>query len=274
MIYTESYVDRLKISINRALKKTILLKKEKLSRRASGNVGILSLTVDFRKGEEELFNDLKKAYLEWRNRLGESAITCNVTGGTDKQSSDAEHKTKKVCEYWNQDKELISLSPIRLKFTVEAAFKPWIGFTSTTGPGMYGELNSTMRIFDAKQDTAAAMQALMARGKDAEERLAREILEAKKRNAERARNPIALPGSIAKEIAEYLRLEYGESWWQKGALRASNLKFVGEYIIDGVATQYWSYPTSTGVEWATVERFDDGYCLGMTSAPPPEGRNI
>ncbi len=274
MRYTESYVDRLKISINRALKKTILLKKEELSRRASGDVGILSLTVDFSKGEEELFNNLKKAYLEWRRRLGESAKTCNVTGGTGRQSSDTELKTKQLCEYWNQDKELISLSPIRLKFTVEAAFKPWIGFTSTTGQGMYGELSSTMRIFYEKQETAATIQALMARGKEAEERLAREILETKKRNAERARNPIALPGGIAKEIAEYLRLEYGERWWQKGAIRASNLKFVGEYVIDGVTTQYWSYPTSTGVEWATVERFDDGYCLGMTSDPPPEGRNI
>lgn len=80
-----------------------------------------------------------------------------------------------------------------------------------------------------------------------------------------------LPENIATEIASYLRLEYGERSQDKASLKEHDLVYEGDFVLDGVPTQFWRYPTWDGFAWATVERFENSYCLGMTDVPPPTG---
>ena len=58
---------------------------------------------------------------------------------------------------------------------------------------------------------------------------------------------------IEKDILEYLHLEYGESPEDADALKLSDLKYEGKFLLDGVPTHYWSYPTSSPC-WAIVQR--------------------
>lgn len=70
-------------------------------------------------------------------------------------------------------------------------------------------------------------------------------------------------------LADYLRLEYGEDINDAESIKASDLIYVGHFVIDGVATDYWSYPTSGEPSWAIIEKIDDRDCASMTSNPPP-----
>ena len=54
-------------------------------------------------------------------------------------------------------------------------------------------------------------------------------------------------------VLEYLHLEYGEKAGDENALKASDLVYVGEYVIDGIPCQYWSYPTSDEPMWVIIE---------------------
>ena len=79
-------------------------------------------------------------------------------------------------------------------------------------------------------------------------------------------------------LLEYLHLEYGEEAGEEDALKASDLVYVGEYVIDGIPCKYWSYPTTGEPMWATIEDYSglESYsglrCIGMTATPPPQGR--
>ena len=64
-------------------------------------------------------------------------------------------------------------------------------------------------------------------------------------------------------------MEYGEKAGADNALKASDLVYVGEYVIDGIPCQYWSYPTSGEPMWATIENNSGLRCMGMTATPPP-----
>jgi hypothetical protein len=272
-----SRLDKLRIFIARAQYKTILLEKHYQSARSSGDVrSELWLTVDFRKRADDVFSHLKKAYLNWRREVRDSARACEVVGYVDDKSSEGEQRIRSLCELWNQDAELTALPPINFILVVEAGVWSWMGLTSSVAPvvPMDRQNSSTMRLFDFKQEHAQEMAAWETHwaeyGKKNEESLARELEAAKKKNAEKARNPMQVPKGVAGELAAYLRLEFGESWYPR-SVKAYHLKFVGEYMIDGVTTQYWSFPTSAEPMWATVERFDNSYSLGMTSDPPPVG---
>lgn len=76
-----------------------------------------------------------------------------------------------------------------------------------------------------------------------------------------------IPEGIKKEIVSYVRLEFGEDSSDPDALQESDLKYEGEFIINGVPTHYWRCG-DTSRTWATVEPFGDSYCLGMTSSSP------
>jgi hypothetical protein len=96
--------------------------------------------------------------------------------------------------------------------------------------------------------------------------------ERKQRRSSPVRTPVRLPWNIRGRIASYLRLEFGESRWAKGSLKAADLTLVGEWVVDGVPTQFWRYPSSAprGHDWAIVERFDDHFSLGFADGPPPD----
>lgn len=73
-------------------------------------------------------------------------------------------------------------------------------------------------------------------------------------------------------LLEYLHLEYGEEAGEEDALKTSDLVYVGEYVIDGILCQYWSYPTTGEPMWATIEGYSGLRCIGMTATPPPQSR--
>lgn len=81
-----------------------------------------------------------------------------------------------------------------------------------------------------------------------------------------------MPRTIRSQLAHYLRLEYGEDHKDKSSIKAKDLSFDGEFVIDGVPTQFWRYPSSDpqGYNWATVERFEDNCVLGFADEPPPK----
>lgn len=71
-------------------------------------------------------------------------------------------------------------------------------------------------------------------------------------------------------IADYLRLEYGEDESDPDALKAKDIQHLGNFIINGVPTDYFAFPQSEEpYMWAIIERIDGRDCAGMTSAPPP-----
>lgn len=78
-----------------------------------------------------------------------------------------------------------------------------------------------------------------------------------------------LEENIEQSILEYLHLEYGETPDDSDALKITDIKYEGLFILDGVETHYWSYPTSSPC-WAIVQPFQDSYCFSMSTTPPSE----
>ena len=78
-----------------------------------------------------------------------------------------------------------------------------------------------------------------------------------------------LEDDIEKGVLEYLHLEYGESPEDEDSLKLSDLKYEGEYILEGIPTYFWSYPTNSPC-WAIVKPYDDAYCFDMTTTSPVE----
>ena len=74
--------------------------------------------------------------------------------------------------------------------------------------------------------------------------------------------------SIEEKIVRYLQLEFGEDEDDTEALRASDLRYLGEAELDGVVTQFWSFPCNEPC-WATVQYIDKRRIFGMVSELPP-----
>jgi len=81
---------------------------------------------------------------------------------------------------------------------------------------------------------------------------------------------VPLPANIASEVLRYLLLEYGESPNDPDALKLSDLSYEGEHLHEGVPTHFWSYASSTGKAYATVELNAHGYTIDMTKCGPGE----
>ena len=71
-------------------------------------------------------------------------------------------------------------------------------------------------------------------------------------------------------IADYLRLEYGESIDDIDSIKAHDIKHIGHFIVNGIPTDYFTYPQSgSSYMWATIETIEERDCAGITSTPPP-----
>jgi hypothetical protein len=82
---------------------------------------------------------------------------------------------------------------------------------------------------------------------------------------------VPLPPDIASDVLRYLLLEYGESADDPDALKLSDLKYEGEHLHEGVPTHFWSYPSSRGKAYATVEMSASGsYIIDMIPYGPGE----
>ena len=77
-----------------------------------------------------------------------------------------------------------------------------------------------------------------------------------------------LPSDIETQIIDYLNQEYG-AYEEQEMLRETDLTYVGEYVVDGRSTRFWSFPCSTEPGcWATVEEYESSYLISVTTEPP------
>ena len=160
------------------------------------------------------------------------------------------------CALWNADGAL-ALIPAKVTLKLMYRADSLLACTNSIGLPTLSKGIGPMRVFDENLELAELTQAWEAQVKQA-------------KAAQRAApviNPVDLPKNIRSEIAVYLRLEFGESARDKASVKAKDLVFEGEFLIDGVPTQFWRYPSSTP-SWATVERFADHYSLGMGESHP------
>jgi hypothetical protein len=165
----------------------------------------------------------------------------------------------RLCSAWNADAEV--RDDPRANLRVDIGSKALTTYCCSTFEDLAEKKGrQPMRVFDLQAMAKAAE----------EERLKQEATEREQRRANPVTRPIWVPPWIAWSVARYLRLEYGESFLSADGLKPWQLKRLGEYVVDGVPTIYWQYPTSDKVpRYATVERFNDHYALGMTDEPPP-----
>jgi hypothetical protein len=85
----------------------------------------------------------------------------------------------------------------------------------------------------------------------------------------RVQHPRVLKLNTSEEqVAEYLRLEYGEVAEDPDSLQASDLSYLGRFNVDGYPTDYWQYPTSDQPAYATMTMRDGTTELSMTDEPP------
>jgi len=79
---------------------------------------------------------------------------------------------------------------------------------------------------------------------------------------------------FAEDILVYLHLEYGEVPSDLNALKLSELKFLGQFLLEGLPTYFWWYPSGVEQCWATVEFSDEAYNIGMTTISPDKLQKI
>ncbi len=205
------------------------------------------------------FMRVKAAYVQWRATLRSGAHSLSIQIAVPRRDDTYRDLLRDVCLLWNVDSELSALDPLHIEVTLSNCGECWIGCSTAVDLADNTAKQGEMRPFewsDVIKEQGTRQQALLEQ-------------EVSRRRTNPVKNPVVLPRRIASEIAEYLRLEFGES--ARTGVKAGQLKFEGEYLIDGVPTQYWRYPTSNPTKpgWATVERFDGTYSLGMTTIPPP-----
>ena len=210
----------------------------------------------------EFFDRLKLGFLQWRRSLSDSLHSLTVSVPIPRKNEAYRDLIHGVCERWNSDPDIAAAGPTHVELALTDRHINWIG--CTTAKIVHYKMQSEqgdMYLVDYVQ---------LHRNLEAQVREAK-AAERARRRANPVEHPVALPANIKSEIARYLRLEYGESARAKDSLKARNLEFAGEFVIDGVPTQFWSYPSSNPKKpmWATVERLDGSYCLGMTDKRPP-----
>lgn len=212
---------------------------------------------------QEFFDRLKAGFLQWRGPLSNSMHSLSIFAPIPRRDASYRDLIQSVCERWNADVEIAKLGPSHVEISLTNRGDNWVGCTTARDivHKMHSEQGDMYFV-----DYAQWMRDIEARLRKAKKD------EKSRRRANPVRYPVELPGNIKSEIARYLRLEYGESARDKGSVKARDLAFEGEFVIDGVPTQFWRYPTSNPKKpsWATVERFDDSYCLGMTGDRPPK----
>jgi len=71
-------------------------------------------------------------------------------------------------------------------------------------------------------------------------------------------------------IANFIRVEYGQDIKTATSVKASDIKLLGEFIINDVVTDYFSYPHTGEPSWIIIEVIDDKEdCISITNTPPP-----
>lgn len=210
------------------------------------------------------FAQLKLGLLDWRAQLPKNAnaqmlLVTNCYRPKAEQLAFAQ----RLCAAWNADPAV--REDVRLNLEVHIGTNALTTYCCTTFVDVREKTgHQLMRVID--------LQAMFEVRNKARDKAPQEQ-EAAEREARRA-NPVTAPAFvppwIAWHVASYLRLEYGESFFSADGLKPWQLKRLGEYLVDGVPTIYWQYPTSDKVpHYAIVQRFSSHYALSMTDEPPP-----
>lgn len=208
----------------------------------------------------ECFNRLDRVYREWRGGLRDGNHTLEVQMPISNRLSSYESTLRDVCGLWNAAPISTEFPGTRLNVWLTYRGKNWLGCSTAVDTSSPESEQGPLRLI-VWADTLRASRA-RDRASMNEERA--------KRRANPVRNPVEVPKNIARDLARYLRLEFGESPRSTKSVKASNLEFVGEFVVDGVPTQYWSFPNSAPPRvWAIVERFDDHIGLATTTRRPP-----
>jgi hypothetical protein len=80
-----------------------------------------------------------------------------------------------------------------------------------------------------------------------------------------------LPADVERHVPRYVRLEFGESLGDPGALEASDLEYVGSFSESVSRVYYWRIPSSTPDLYAHVEVQPDGSIYtSMGERTPPQ----
>lgn len=213
---------------------------------------------------QEFFDRLKQGFLQWRRSLSNSMHSLSVFVPVARREEPYRDLIQSVCALWNSDPDIATVGPSHIELSLTNRGDGWIGCTTA---------KDFIRKMHSEQGEMHFLDyAVLLRDLEAQRRKAEKDEKARRR-ANPVQVPVELPANIKSEIARYLRLEYGESARDKDSVKARDLKFDGEFVIDGVPTQFWRYPSSNPKkpQWATVERLEQMYCLGMTGDPPPKG---
>jgi hypothetical protein len=73
-----------------------------------------------------------------------------------------------------------------------------------------------------------------------------------------------------RELAHFIRREFGESIYDEGSLKASDLEYLGIFDMEEGPTHFWKIPSNNKELFAYVAPFeDDNYCLGFGDRRPP-----
>ncbi|MEW5837312.1 MAG: hypothetical protein AB1717_00555 [Pseudomonadota bacterium] len=211
------------------------------------------------KSGAECFARLKDGSLAWFATLPASGKhSLSVESPVSRKDAACHSLLEEVCQYWNTDPELEKLSSVHIEWVLTHRDNAWIGCGTAVDEFAKTSAQRDMHLVDHE-----------ALCEEAERRAQLPEKPAQSRQDQPAAKPVELPENIATEIASYLRLEYGERSQDKASLKEHDLLYEGEFVLDGVPTRFWRYPTRDGFAWATVERYESSYCLGMTDTPPP-----
>lgn len=234
-----------------------------------------SITTNFSMGEnssslcemsepldiEEFFDRLKAGFLQWRRDRSKAMHSLSIRVPISRRDDLYRDMIQGLCSRWNSDQDIADVGPSHIELSFAHRYVDWIGCTTAKNVTLKWQSEQGAMQF---VDYIILMKAINAQLREWKTK------ERSRRRSNPVKHPAELPGNIKTEIARYLRLEYGESAHDKNSVKARDLKFVGEFIIDGVPTQFWEYPTSNPKKpnFATVERFDGSYCLGMSCNLP------
>lgn len=213
-----------------------------------------------------LFEAIKMGYLAWRRQVGEGSHDMQVFAYAPKRLPRYPELVEDLVTAWNGDGELQRLVPMRFEFWIGTRARQWLGFTNGRFPHDPGRLSRQVRALkmeDREAELEAHRAALAMASQIGQQQL-------------KVGQAVDLPADIRSEVVAYLNLEFGESSDGLGVLTDKDLTWEGEFLLDGVPTQYWRFPTSVpaGAAWATVGRYSDHYVLGMTTTPPQEGSQL
>ncbi len=79
---------------------------------------------------------------------------------------------------------------------------------------------------------------------------------------------------IEQEPLDYLHLVFGQQSSDDYSLKLSELKYEGQFMLEDIPAHYWAYLYMGSKGWATVEPFEDSYCLSLTTISSETLENV